>query len=149
MDLYVSARRKRDPEFRNKVMMAYEFRCAVCGFDVRLDASQVGIEAAHIKWHQAGGPDIVTNGLALCVLHHKLFDRGVFTVLPDLRLSVSEHAYGTKGFEEWVMAFHGKEIRYPQNAAYYPSSTFLKWHYSEVFRSPSRHFGLDEAIDSN
>src|SRR5436189_6378643 len=35
---------------------------------------------AHIRWHQAGGPDIENNGLALCVLHHKTFDLGAFTL---------------------------------------------------------------------
>ena len=41
-----------------------------------LDQETLGIEAAHIKWHQAGGPDTEDNGLALCTLHHKRFDRG-------------------------------------------------------------------------
>src|SRR5262249_44606488 len=34
-------RRKRDPQFRQRVLVAYEWRCAVCGFDVRLGS--VGI----------------------------------------------------------------------------------------------------------
>ena len=38
--------------------------------------------AAHIKWFQARGQDVVPNGLALCSLHHKIFDLGAFTVLP-------------------------------------------------------------------
>jgi HNH endonuclease len=42
-----------------------------------------GLEAAHIKWFQARGPDVVQNGLALCSLHHKIFDLGAFTVLPE------------------------------------------------------------------
>ena len=57
---------KRDPDFRSRVLSAYEYRCAICGFDIRLETKTIGIEAAHIKWHQAGGPDTVNNGLALC-----------------------------------------------------------------------------------
>ena len=75
-----SRRRRRDPEFRHRVLTAYEYRCAVCGYDVRLGSRELGLEAAHIKWHQAGGPDSEVNGLALCALHHKLFDRGAFSV---------------------------------------------------------------------
>lgn len=60
---------KRDPGFRHKVLRAYQRRCAVCGFDVRMEDRLLGLEAAHIKWHAAGGPDIVPNGLALCMLH--------------------------------------------------------------------------------
>lgn len=71
-----SEKRNRSPNFRENVLRAYEYRCAVCGFDVRMGHYPVGLEAAHIKWHQAGGPDIEVNGLALCALHHKLFDRG-------------------------------------------------------------------------
>jgi putative restriction endonuclease len=39
------------------VLTAYEFRCAVCGFDVRLGAASIALDAAHIRWRQAGGPD--------------------------------------------------------------------------------------------
>ena len=41
----------------------------------------LGLEAAHIKWFQARGPDVVQNGLALCSLHHKIFDLGANTGL--------------------------------------------------------------------
>jgi putative restriction endonuclease len=37
----------------------------------------VGIEAAHIRWFNFGGPDELTNGLALCFRYHKHLDRGV------------------------------------------------------------------------
>lgn len=61
-------RKKRNPEFRLLVMRAYQHKCAICGFDMRLGASGLGLEAAHIQWHQAGGPDSVDNGL--CLLDH-------------------------------------------------------------------------------
>lgn len=38
------------------------------------------------------------NGVALCSLHHKLFDRGVFTVTESLDVVVSEQANGSVGF---------------------------------------------------
>jgi putative restriction endonuclease len=72
----------------------------VCGFDVRLGNILIAVEAAHIKWHQAGGPDEERNGLALCSLHHKLFDRGVFTISNSMSVIVSESANGTKGFQD-------------------------------------------------
>jgi predicted restriction endonuclease len=34
------------------------------------------------------GPDAEINGLALCTLHHKLFDRGAFTLADDLKIMV-------------------------------------------------------------
>ncbi|MGC5328319.1 phosphorothioated DNA-binding restriction endonuclease [Brevibacillus sp. SYSU BS000544] len=131
-------KKHRDPEFRERIIRAYEYSCVVCGFNVRLGRNLVAIEAAHIKWHQVGGPDIEQNGIALCSLHHKLFDRGVFTISFDNRLLVSEDAHGTSGFEEWLMRFHGKNLRQPIRPEYAPKDSFIHWHVKEVFRGPER-----------
>lgn len=64
-------RPQRNPEFRDRVIRAYEHKCAVCGYNVKIGSSDLGLESAHIKWHAAGGPDIEQNGLSLCALHHK------------------------------------------------------------------------------
>jgi putative restriction endonuclease len=130
---------RRDPNFRDRILRAYEYSCAVCGFNVRLGNNLVGIDAAHIQWHQAGGPDVEENGIALCSLHHKLFDRGVFTITDDRELLVAEQAHGTVGFEDWLMRFHGKRIRYPIHPLYQPKNNFLEWHIREVFRGPGRY----------
>ncbi len=131
-------RRKRDPAFRVRVLTAYEYSCAVCGFDVRLGTQVLGLEAAHIRWHQAGGPDEERNGLALCSLHHKAFDLGAFTIQPNRILLVSEQAYGRRGFDEWLLDFHGRPIRSPQRDSYLPAESFLAWHEKEVFKRPPR-----------
>ena len=132
------SRRTRDPRFRERVLRAYEYRCAICGFNVRLGNTPVGLEAAHIKWHQAGGPDEERNGLALCSLHHKLFDRGVFSLDPERRLIVSESAHGNEGFDEWLMRFHGTVIQLPQRSSYTPLNDYTEWHISEVFKGNPR-----------
>lgn len=131
--------RKRDPSFRDRVLRAYEYQCAVCGFNIRVGDSLVALEAAHIQWYQAGGPDKEVNGVALCSLHHKLFDRGAFTISDDMKVQVSEMAHGTAGFIEWLMSFHGKQIQPPQRPSYYPEPKFIAWHVREVFRGPSRY----------
>jgi putative restriction endonuclease len=131
---------RRNPEFRNRVLRAYEYRCAICGFDIRIDHTPIGLEAAHIKWHTAGGPDTETNGIALCALHHKLFDRGAFTLSDDMKIIVSDRANGSRGFKEWLMDFHGKTIKYPQRTAYIPHQDFTTWHVREVFHGQFREF---------
>jgi putative restriction endonuclease len=133
-----SRRKARDPSFRDRVLIAYESRCTVCGFSARIQNTLVGLEAAHIKWHQAGGPDAETNGLALCVLHHKLFDRGAFTVAESRRVEVSQLVTGGPVTENWLLAFHGRSLREPQSSRYRPDSQFIDWHRREVFRSPAR-----------
>ncbi|MGG0033598.1 phosphorothioated DNA-binding restriction endonuclease [Priestia megaterium] len=139
LDFETQLKRRRDPKFREKILQAYGYNCAVCGFNVRLGHNLVGVEAAHIKWHQAGGPDIESNGIALCSMHHKLFDRGVFTFSDHNELLVATQAHGTNGFEEWLMKFHGQKLRDPIHPAYQPSEDFLGWHVREVFRGPARY----------
>ena len=128
----------RLPNFRENVLKAYNYRCAVCGFDVKLRHQPVALEASHIKWHRAGGPDTEVNGLALCSLHHKLFDRGVFTLSAQLEVLVSEYANGSVGFDEWLMKFHNKKIHFPQRSTYRPHENFTEWHLKEVFKGPYR-----------
>lgn len=56
------------------------------------------LEAAHIKWRDHGGPgryiDQENNGIALCGLHHKLFDYGAFTLSDHLEILVPDRANG-------------------------------------------------------
>ena len=135
----ISEKRHRDPQFRNTILAAYENKCAVCSFRAILNGYTIGIEAAHIKWHQANGPDIIENGVALCSLHHKLFDRGVFTIDDSLKVVVSEQVYGNESFDEQMIRYNGKEIKKPLRPTYYPKDDYLEWHVKEVFREPGRY----------
>ena len=126
----------RDPKFRQNILEAYNYRCAICGFNVTLRDRPIALEAAHIKWRMAEGPDKEGNGIALCSLHHKLFDRGAFTLSDQLLVRVSEHVDKTSvGFEEWLRQFDGQEINFPpRERIYYPNEDFTGWHLKEVFK---------------
>lgn len=132
-------RKRRDPGFRERVLRAYEHRCCVCGFDLRLGHSTVGVEAAHIKWHNCQGPDIEPNGLALCALHHKVFDHGGFTIEPvEQRVVCSEQVVMGDQARHLLLGHHGQPIRKPQRSEYLPRAEFLGWHEKEVFKGPGR-----------
>jgi putative restriction endonuclease len=131
--------RKRDRQFRQRVLTAYEYRCAVCGFDVRLGSVAIVLAAAHIQWHQASGPDQESNGLALCVLRHKTFDLGAFTLDPTGVLLVSDLVHGTAGFEDVLLRHHGRRVRTPRRPEWHPAAGFLGWHRREVFKGAARH----------
>lgn len=137
-----SPRRRRDPRFRADVLRAYAYRCAVCGFEVRVGPTLVGVDAAHVMWHQAGGPDEVPNGLALCVLHHRLLDRGTFTLASagsyETVVEVAESAHGGEGFDRWLLDYHSRPIARPVSASYRLAEPSIAWHRREVFRSPGR-----------
>jgi len=127
-------RRSRSPKFRIETLRAYGHQCAVCGFQALLDGRSIGLEAAHIKWYQAGGPDHVVNGLCLCPLHHKLLDRGAFTLDYNLKIQISESVSShSKAFKEQVLSFQGKQIYLPRAPKYYPQEKFIAWHVKEVF----------------
>jgi putative restriction endonuclease len=137
-ELIKSGITKRDPGFRQRILQIYEYKCVVCGSDLRLGAVNIGLEAAHIKWHQAGGPDTENNGLSLCILHHKLFDRGAFSISDNYKILVSQQANGSGIIADILINFHEMNIKMPIKDFYNPKIDFLRWHQKEVFRSPSR-----------
>jgi putative restriction endonuclease len=128
----------RDPEFRHAVLQAYSRSCAVCGFDGHLSSGPFGLDAAHIKWKQAGGPDEVVNGVAMCVLHHRAFDRGAFTIGLDLCVAISADLTGSRGVREMFFDLHGRAIQPPHAERLAPRGEFLEWHRREMFHDPAR-----------
>lgn len=72
--------------FRKAVLHSYEGRCAVCSLNVRalLNASHI------IPWsvdeHRRVDP---RNGLALCALHDRAFDKGFISIDEEQRILVS------------------------------------------------------------
>jgi len=54
-------------------------------------------------------------------------------------LLVSDQANGTTGFQETLLAHHGKPIRDPQHPDWKPEPKHLDWHGREVFKGQARH----------
>ena len=74
----------RNPRFRQEVLEAYSYRCAMCGIQLGL------VDAAHIVPHaHLQGHDVVSNGLALCSLHHRSFDTGLLYVRDDYSIHLN------------------------------------------------------------
>ncbi|WP_374666859.1 phosphorothioated DNA-binding restriction endonuclease [Ramlibacter sp.] len=137
-----SEHRHRDPGFRERVLRAYEYRCCVCGFDLRIGQVSAGLEAAHIQWHNVGGPDVEPNGLSLCSLHHKLFDLGAFTVEPsEFRVVFSQQAIGSQRGRDGELRHHGRPILPPQQRDMLPAPQYLGWNFKNVFKTPARRVG--------
>lgn len=122
---------QRSPAFRSDLLRLYEGRCAVCGFDGRIDRADFGIEAAHIMWHSHGGPE-------LCSLHHVSLDRGVLGISPEGTVLVSQHLRGGERVEATITRFLGARLRRPLEPGAAPAGRYVAWHGREVFRGPSR-----------
>ena len=127
--------RSRDPSFRPNVILAYKKRCAICGYNIDFQNRSMGLEAAHILWHSSGGPDVVSNGLALCAIHHRAFDRGGIGLGNRLELLVSAGLHGQgEAWNFWFKRFEGKAIQRPLEKQLSPDPVFLNWHRRQVFR---------------
>src|SRR5215469_6665529 len=111
LDQVPTAKPKRDARFREAVLRAYGYCCAVCGLNLRMDNVPLALDAAHIRWHQALGPSITSNGLALCSLHHKLFDRGAFSLSDGLQVQISQRVNGSSVSLKSCCDFTGKTLR--------------------------------------
>jgi putative restriction endonuclease len=128
----------RDPAFHDSVIRAYGHQCAVCGYDGRIGSSDLALEAAHIKWHAAGGPSVVENGLALCSFHHKALDLGALSLDTTHSILVSEHVHGAHVVDVLLLDFAGRPLHRPLRKDYLPAPVYVDWHNREVFRSPAR-----------
>jgi len=134
----IGRERKRDAKFREEVISAWGHRCGFCGYDIKLDSSDLGLEAAHIRWVQAGGPDTLPNGICCCALHHQALDRGAIGLDENMKVIVSSHLHGSTFIDEFFLRLHGKSLMLPSMISAFPSRAFIEWHEAQVFRGRPR-----------
>ncbi|MGV9608887.1 phosphorothioated DNA-binding restriction endonuclease [Streptomyces sp. NPDC003631] len=130
-------RRARRAGFVEDVLHAYAYACAFCGFDGAIGRNPVGLEAAHVRWHSQDGPDEVNNGLALCSLHHTLFDLGALGLGPDLRIQVSRWYVARSTAGQAVDALHGQGVATPRPGHSVIETQYVHWHQRQVFKGPA------------
>ena len=122
-------------EFRERVLDAYQRHCAVC----RLKRDEL-LDAAHIIGDASeSGDPVVSNGIALCKLHHSAFDANIMGVRPDYIIEIREDVlrevdgpmliHGLQGWD-------GKTLRVPRMAALRPDPSRLDERY-RLFRAAS------------
>jgi putative restriction endonuclease len=125
----------RRPGFAEEVLRAYAYQCAMCGFDGALGRNPVGLEAAHVRWHSQDGPDVVANGLALCALHHALFDLGVLGLTAELRIRVSSlYVARSDAGRRAVDDLSGQPLLAPRPGQPVVEVNHLDWHHRQVFK---------------
>jgi hypothetical protein len=128
--------------FRQAVVEAYEFRCAVCGLKINSpDSLTWEVEAAHIVPNRFRGRDDIWNGIALCRLHHWAFDVGWFTLHDDYRILLSSRAsslppdFGKIGHYDFVRGLSGKNVSLglPTREEIRPHVNAIQWHRENLF----------------
>ena len=72
-------------DFSDRVLSAYGYRCSMCGIQLKL------LDGAHIlPVQEPASTDETSNGISLCVLHHRAYDRSLVTFGTDYAIQVSE-----------------------------------------------------------
>jgi putative restriction endonuclease len=111
----------------------------VCGYDAALDGQALGLQAAHVRWHNQRGPDQVDNGVCLCPLHHVALDKGALGISEDHRVLVSQRVHGTaERLQEALVRFSGRPLLGPRPGQPPVAVPFIRWHHGQVFRAPAR-----------
>jgi hypothetical protein len=118
--------------FREVVLGCYGSRCCICDLpDRRL------LVASHIvPWSQRKDSRVnPQNGLCLCALHDRAFDRGLLSIDAGLRVLVSDQLapYLPQPIVEGMfLAFRGRPVRPPDKFG--PASEFLEYHREHIFK---------------
>ena len=128
--------RRRDASWRLTVLEAWDRQCAFCGFDGQAGGVPVGLEAAHVRWFALDGPDTLDNGLALWMLHHKLFDRGMLGLNDDLAVVVSRRFSARTQQGRAVYELHGHRLT-PRPGTPLPAEEHVRGHTEQVFHGQS------------
>ena len=118
--------------FRDAVLSSYEYRCAICQLDLLelLNASHI------IPWSRnvalRADP---RNGLALCAIHDRAFDRGLLTITESFTVRSSERVKANVSGELHVVALikvDGQAIMLPKR--FHPAPEALAYHREHIFR---------------
>ena len=129
--LAVVRRRLHQPDFRRRVLVAYRKQCSLC----HLRHPEL-LDAAHIKEDAEGGQPVVTNGIAMCAIHHRAFDSHVLGISPkyviQVRKDVREERDGPT-LQHALQGLHRATLTLPRSHEAWPSPELLEERY-ERFR---------------
>lgn len=116
--------RLHQPAFSRVVLRAYDYACALCNLQhVEL------LDAAHIRADADGGEPVVSNGIAMCAIHHRAFDSNIIGVRADglvqVRAAVLREKDGPT-LRYALQGIHGTAMRQPSNPLERPHVPLLE-----------------------
>lgn len=125
--LVETMRAVRDAQFRPAVLQAYSNQCALCPISLNL------VDAAHIiPVMRPRSTDDVTNGLALCRLHHAAYDNGLVGVKSNYSILLNPRAVSRlrnlgflHGLDEFKALLRDR-IRHPAEQEVRPKPEYLR-----------------------
>ncbi|MDF1767589.1 HNH endonuclease [Maricaulis sp.] len=127
----MGSRLVRDAAFSRIISNAYEQTCAFTGIRVLDHNGHAEMEAAHIRPITDKGPDIASNGLALCQTAHWLFDHGLVSIANDLHIIRSSRLPSDL---DRRLKLADTQVRVPRESHLRPHAAFLEYHRDVVFK---------------
>jgi putative restriction endonuclease len=121
----------RSYAFRGAVIKAYEGLCAVTGEAIFSPSGASSSDAAHIIPVEAGGADVLGNGICLRKDLHWAFDNGLWTISRERKLLVSPKLDGARSRALSNLA--GSDIKVPNTIQWQPDEEALNWHMDNRF----------------
>lgn len=122
--------------FRRTVLASYNSTCCVCGLDIRSL-----LVASHIKpWSvDESARSEPENGLCLCAIHDRAFDKGLIAVSEGFQFIVASRIIPSQQcfVRSALVDFHNKPLRIPKR--FLPRQEFLAWHRQKIFESNNTH----------
>ncbi|MEV0044450.1 HNH endonuclease [Nocardia rhamnosiphila] len=130
----ITKQRIHQPEFRERVLLAYRQQCAVCNLKHRelLDAAHI---IADTLPH---GTATVDNGMSLCKIHHAAYDANFLGISPDLEVKINKNLLEEKDgpmLEHGLKAMHDRPLFVPSSSKDRPSRDRLDERYAEFLRA--------------
>lgn len=113
--------------FRDFVMLAYGYKCAITGKVIGYK-NLLNLEAAHIQPKAQAGTFLPCNGIALCRDMHWAFDKGFITISDELKIIVHKEMQ-----KSILMEYSDQKIFTPVDPYFQPEKKFLKHHRENIF----------------
>ncbi len=119
--------RVHQARFRGRVLPAYRDQCAICRLkELRL------LDAAHILGDlEERGQPIVSNGVSLCSIHHRVFDQDLVGIDADYTVKISRRLLDEEDgpMLELLKGFDGASISVPRSSPLRPDRERLAARY--------------------
>lgn len=120
------SRKVRNRQFRKRVLDVYGCRCAFTGMRLINGGGRAEAQAAHIMSVEAGGPDVVNNGIALSGTVHWMFDRHLLSLSDEGEILLSRKINDIEGVRKLLHS--DRRARLPLSRPNRPHARYLQWH---------------------
>lgn len=116
--------------FRRSVLASYETSCCVC----ELDIASLLVASHIVPWSVNEGIRAdPRNGLCMCVLHDRAFDRGLLAMNGMHQIAVSKSVLRSRSsfVQATLVTFNGGQMKLPKR--FLPNPEYLQWHYDHIY----------------